>query len=34
LDEARDKSVLPEDPPNESEMRAWLLAVRRAKFDA
>jgi predicted nucleotidyltransferase len=34
LDEARDRSVLPEEPPNEPELRAWLLGVRRAKFDA
>jgi hypothetical protein len=34
LDEARDQSALPEHPPNEHELRAWLLGVRRAKFDA
>lgn len=32
LDEARERSVLPEDPPNEREVRDWLLDVRRAKF--
>jgi predicted nucleotidyltransferase len=33
LDEAREKSPLPEEPPNEGEAREWLLAVRRARFD-
>ena len=32
LDEARDRSVLPEQPANEREMRDWLLGVRRARF--
>ncbi len=32
LDEARDASPLPEAPPNEAEVRAWLLEVRRARF--
>jgi predicted nucleotidyltransferase len=32
LDAARDASVLPEDPVNESEVRAWLMTVRRARF--
>jgi uncharacterized protein len=32
LDRARDESVLPEDPPNEPELRAWLLTVRRARL--
>ena len=32
LDAAREKSVLPEDPPNEAELRAWLLAVRRSRL--
>jgi len=32
LDEARERSPLPEEPVNESEVRAWLLAVRRARF--
>ena len=32
LDEAHEKSLLPEAPPNESEVREWLLAVRRARF--
>jgi predicted nucleotidyltransferase len=32
LDEAHDASRLPEEPPNEEELRAWLLAVRRARF--
>jgi hypothetical protein len=32
LDEARDASVLPDEPPNEGEVREWLLAVRRARF--
>jgi predicted nucleotidyltransferase len=33
LDKARESSTLPEDPPNEREMRDWLLSVRRARFD-
>ena len=33
LDQARDRSVLPEEAPNEPEVRAWLLDVRRARFD-
>jgi len=33
LDEARAKSVLPEEPSNEEEMRAWLLSVRKRRFD-
>lgn len=32
LDGAREKSPLPEAPPNEAEVREWLLAVRRARF--
>ena len=32
LDEARENSPLPEAPPNESEVRDWLLAVRRARL--
>jgi hypothetical protein len=32
LDRAREKSPLPEVPPNEREVRDWLLAVRRARF--
>jgi predicted nucleotidyltransferase len=32
LDQARERSVLPEEPPNEREARDWLLDVRRAKF--
>jgi hypothetical protein len=32
LDEARDASPLPEEPPNEAEVRAWLLRVRRRRF--
>jgi predicted nucleotidyltransferase len=32
LDEARDESILPEEPPNEDEVRAWLLTVRRSRF--
>jgi hypothetical protein len=32
LDEAREKSPLPEEPPNEPEVREWLLTVRRARF--
>jgi predicted nucleotidyltransferase len=32
LDVARDTSPLPEEPPNEREVRDWLLAVRRANF--
>jgi predicted nucleotidyltransferase len=32
LDEARRTSALPEDPVNESEVKEWLLAVRRTRF--
>ena len=32
LDEAREKSILPEEPANEIEVREWLLAVRRTRF--
>jgi predicted nucleotidyltransferase len=32
LNEAREKSPLPEGPANESEVRDWLLAVRRSRF--
>ncbi len=32
LDQARDGSVLPEEPANEGEVRAWLVTVRRARF--
>jgi predicted nucleotidyltransferase len=32
LDRARETSALPEDPPNEREVREWLLEVRRARF--
>ena len=32
LDEARETSALPEEPANESEVREWLLAVRRTRF--
>jgi hypothetical protein len=32
LDEARERSVLPADPPNEAEIRAWLLDLRRARL--
>jgi hypothetical protein len=32
LDEARDSSLLPEQPPNEDELRAWLLGVRRSRL--
>jgi uncharacterized protein len=32
LDEARDRSPLPEAPANEVEILDWLLAVRRARF--
>ena len=32
LDEAREKSILPEEPPNEDDLRRWLLGVRRARF--
>jgi hypothetical protein len=32
LDRARDASPLSEDPPNEREIREWLLAVRRQRF--
>jgi hypothetical protein len=33
LDEARENSPLPEEPPNEPEIREWLLGVRRARFE-
>jgi predicted nucleotidyltransferase len=33
LDSARESSVLPEEPPNEREVRDWLLGARRARFD-
>jgi predicted nucleotidyltransferase len=33
LNQAHERSALPEDPPNEREMRDWLLGVRRAKFE-
>jgi predicted nucleotidyltransferase len=33
LDEAREKSPLPEDPRNVDEVQDWLLAVRRTRFD-
>jgi uncharacterized protein len=32
LDQARERSPLPEEPPNEREVLEWLLAVRRARF--
>jgi hypothetical protein len=32
LDDARERSLLPEDPANESEVREWLLAVRRSRL--
>jgi uncharacterized protein len=32
LDAARAASPLPEDPPNEDELRAWLLTVRRSRL--
>jgi len=32
LDDAREKSVLPEDPANEKEIREWLLTVRRSRL--
>lgn len=32
LDQAREESPLPEHPANESELREWLLGVRRARF--
>jgi uncharacterized protein len=32
LDEAREKSPLPEDPLSEPDVREWLLAVRRSRF--
>jgi predicted nucleotidyltransferase len=33
LDEARERTPLPEEPPNVGEVQDWLLAVRRARFD-
>jgi hypothetical protein len=33
LDDAEKKSPLPEHPPNEQELRDWLLSVRRRRFD-
>lgn len=32
LDTARDNSPLPESPPNEADVRAWMLGVRRKRF--
>jgi hypothetical protein len=32
LDEARERSPLPEEPGNEGEVRDWLIAVRRSRF--
>ncbi|HQY61431.1 MAG TPA: nucleotidyltransferase domain-containing protein [Polyangiaceae bacterium] len=32
LDAAAEKSPLPAEPPNEAEVRAWLLSVRKARF--
>jgi predicted nucleotidyltransferase len=32
LDAAHEKSLLPSEPPNERELREWLLAVRRSRF--
>jgi uncharacterized protein len=32
LDDARARSVLPEEPPNEEDVREWLLEVRRARL--
>jgi uncharacterized protein len=32
LDAARDGSMLPEEPANEEEVRAWLMTVRRTRF--
>jgi hypothetical protein len=32
LDAAREASPLPDEPPNEPELAAWLLAVRRARL--
>lgn len=33
LDAARAESVLPEAPPNEDEVLAWLVATRKKRFD-
>jgi predicted nucleotidyltransferase len=33
LDDARERSPLPEEPPNVAAVENWLLAVRRARFD-
>lgn len=32
LDSAQENSPLPEQPPNEPEVRKWLLTVRRSRF--
>lgn len=32
LDAAVERSPLPAEPPNEAEVRGWLLAVRKARF--
>jgi uncharacterized protein len=32
LDQAAERSPLPNDPPNERDVRDWLLAVRRARI--
>ena len=33
LDDARERSPLPEEPKNVAEVQDWLIAVRRARFD-
>jgi predicted nucleotidyltransferase len=32
LDEAREASPLPEEPPNRDELREWLLSLRRSRL--
>jgi hypothetical protein len=32
LDSTREDSPLPEEPSNVSEMDAWLMSIRRARF--
>jgi len=32
LDEAREHSMLPEEPEGTAELEAWLLSVRRSRF--
>ncbi len=33
LDQAKERSPLPEEAPNRSELEAWLIELRRSRFD-